>query len=397
MNCWLDKHSRLRSTGILGAFFACICLWLSFGLASATAAAKEPGPVISLVVDGRGVESDVLPLVRNGRMLVPIRVIAEATGAQIEYDAKKQRVTFDQKGKHVSLDINSRLAYVNGERVTLETPPIIVNQRTLVPLRFVSESLGYQVEWDATSSVAFVQTKPVEDRAVTVKESANPYVVQPNDTLGEIAERHGTTRSAIRENNYLSSEKLMIGQILFLPHEAKKAEHPLASKVQDKRLLSKDYWFPFNNASWYEPYGDSFGSDREWTESQSGSVRSHEGIDIMAPKGTPIYSVSDGTINRVGWNTYGGWRINITDKNGQFRMYYAHLSAYAPGLRVGGTVKAGQLIGFVGDTGYGGPGTVGMFAPHLHFGMYRNDNGRVVDPFDYLRYWEQNKVVSLFA
>lgn len=396
MNCWLHKRSRLRSAGILGAFFACLGLWLSGGLAS-TAAAKEPGPVISLVVDGKGVESDVLPLRQNGRMLVPIRVIAEATGSQVEYDAEQQRVSFGQKGKHVSLDVNSRLAYVNGERVTLEAPPIIVNQRTLVPLRFVSEALGYQVEWDATSSVAHVQTKPVEDRAVTVEEAANPYVVQPNDTLGAIALRHGTTMSAIKKNNYLSSDQLTIGQIVFLPHAAKKAEHPLADKVGDKRLLRQEYLFPFNDASWYEPYGDSFGSDREWTESHNGSVRRHEGIDIMAPKGTPIYSVSDGTINRVGWNTYGGWRINITDKNGQFRMYYAHLSAYAPGLRVGGTVKAGQLIGFVGDTGYGGPGTVGMFAPHLHFGLYRNDNGRAVDPYDYLRYWEQNKVVSLFG
>ncbi|MED2253958.1 stalk domain-containing protein [Brevibacillus parabrevis] len=392
MNRWLQKHSRLRSAGILGAFFVCLCF-----VAIGTAQATEPGPVISIVVDGRGVDSDVLPLKQNGRMLVPIRVIGEATGAQVTYDATNRRVAFNQKGEHVSLDINSRLAYVNGKRVTLETAPIIVNKRTLVPLRFVSEALGYQVEWDALASVAHVQTKPVEDRAVSVPEAGNPYVVQQKDTLGAIALRHGTTMSAIKQNNYLSGDQLTVGQILFLPHAAKKVEHPLSSKVGDQRLLGKGYSFPFDDASWYEPYGDSFGSDREWTESNSGSVRRHEGIDIMAPKGTPVYSVSDGTINRVGWNTYGGWRVNITDKNGQFRMYYAHLSAYAPGLRIGGEVKAGQLIGFVGDTGYGGTGTVGMFAPHLHFGLYRNDNGRAVDPYDYLRFWEQKKVVSLFA
>ncbi|MFF2528617.1 stalk domain-containing protein [Brevibacillus sp. NPDC058079] len=391
MNRCLHMYSSYRWNRLLGAFVFCLMIAGSGGMVSA----KEPGPVISVVVDGMGVQSDVSPIHRNGRMLVPIRVVAEATGSEVSYDADTQKVLLNKKGKHITLTIGSQTAYVDGKHLKMDVSPSIVNKRTLVPIRFISEAFGYQVQWDETSAVAYIQSKPVEDKAASVKYSLNPYVVQQGDTLSEIAARHDTNISAIQKNNHLSSDELLLGQILFLPEGAQRAEHPIATKVADDELVGKQFRFPFHDNSWYEPYGDSFGSDREWTETNSGSVRSHEGIDIMAPKGTPIYSVSDGTINKVGWNTYGGWRVNITDENGQYRMYYAHLQAYAPGLHVGKTIKAGQLIGFVGDTGYGGTGTVGMFEPHLHFGLYRNSTGKAIDPYDYLRTWEQNKVGSL--
>ncbi|MED1798379.1 stalk domain-containing protein [Brevibacillus porteri] len=391
MNRCLHQYSSYRWNRILGAFVFCLMIAVSGGMVSA----KEPGPIISVVVDGMGVQSDVSPIHRNGRMLVPIRVVAEATGSEVSYDSDTQKVLLNKKGRHITLTIGSQTANVDGKRLKMDVSPIIVNKRTLVPIRFISEAFGYQVQWDETSAVAYIQSKTVEDKAASVKYSFNPYVVQQGDTLSKIAARHDTNMSAIQKNNPLSSDELLVGQILFLPEGAQRAEHPIATKVADDQLIGKQFRFPFHDNSRYEPYGDSFGSDREWTESNSGSVRNHEGIDIMAPKGTPIYSVSDGTINKVGWNTYGGWRVNITDENGQYRMYYAHLQAYAPGLHVGKTIKAGQLIGFVGDTGYGGTGTVGMFEPHLHFGLYRNSTGKAIDPYDYLRIWEQNKVESL--
>ncbi|NQF14313.1 peptidoglycan DD-metalloendopeptidase family protein [Brevibacillus sp. HB1.3] len=345
MNRCLREYSSYLWNRILGAFVFCLMIAVPGGMVFA----KEPGPVISVVVDGMGVHSDVSPIHRNGRMLVPIRVVAEATGSEVSYEAATQKVLLNKKSKHISLAIGSQTTYVDGKRLKMDVSPVIVNKRTLVPIRFISEAFGYQVQWDENTAVAYIQSKPVVDKTMSVKYSLNPYVVKQGDTL---------------------------------------------SKNADDQLIGKQFRFPFHKNSWYEPYGDSFGSDREWTETNSGSVRSHEGIDIMAPKGTPIYSVSDGTINKVGWNTYGGWRVNITDENGHYRMYYAHLQAYTPGLYVGKTIKAGQLIGFVGDTGYGGTGTVGMFEPHLHFGLYRNSTGKAIDPYDYLRVWEQNKVES---
>jgi len=394
--CLHTSSSRLR-TRVLGVFLLCLGFAMTGVGGTSVSVAAEPGPVISLVIDSEGVAADVQPLLQNGRMLVPIRVVAESTGADVAYEASARQVTVKEEGKRVVLLIDSRTAFVDGKRVTLDAPAMIVNQRTVVPIRFVSEALGYQVDWDERSKVALIQSKPVEDTAAAIPYAANPYVVQPGDTLGEIAQKHETTVKDVKQNNYLSTDVLTVQQLLFLPEGSKKAAHPLSKEVGDSQLLDDTYSFPFSEATWYEPYGDSYGSDREWTESSYGSARSHEGIDIMAPKGTPVYSVADGTINRIGWNTYGGWRVNITDNAGRYRMYYAHLSAYVPGLQVGGTIRAGQLIGFVGDTGYGGTGTVGMFEPHLHFGLYKNSDGKAVDPYYYLRYWEQNKVDSRFS
>ncbi|MED4582125.1 stalk domain-containing protein [Brevibacillus choshinensis] len=397
MNRCLHKNSSRLWPKVLGAFFFCLGLGVTGTGGTGVAAAAEPGPVISLVIDGKGIPTDVQPLRQNGRMLVPIRVIAESTGADVTYEASNRQVTVTDKGKRIVLLVDSRTAYVDGKRVTLDTPAMIVNQRTVVPIRFVSEALGYRVVWDERSGVAQIQTKPIGDTAAVIKDATNPYVVQSGDTLTEIAKRHNTTVQEMKKNNFLSSDELTVQQLLFLPQGAKKAEHPLSKEVGDRRLLDDTFYFPFSEESWYEPYGDSYGSDREWTESNNGSVRNHEGIDIMAPKGTAVYSVADGTINRVGWNTYGGWRVNITDDAGRYRMYYAHLSAYIPGLEMGDTIRAGQLIGFVGDTGYGGTGTVGMFEPHLHFGLYKNSDGLAIDPYYYLKYWEQKKVESPFS
>jgi len=126
----------------------------------------------------------------------------------------------------------------------------------------------------------------------------------------------------------------------------------------------------------YEP---GFGDGR-WF----GGERSHEGVDIIAPKGTPVRSVSNGTVTHKGWLTLGGWRIGVTDAFGVYH-YYAHLSAYAD-VEIGDAVSAGQILGYVGSTGYGPEGTEDQMVPHLHFGLYVD--GVAYDPYPYLQKWE---------
>ena len=79
-----------------------------------------------------------------------------------------------------------------------------------------------------------------------------------------------------------------------------------------------------------------------------------------------------------GWNRYGGWRVGIRDINNNYH-YFAHLNGFAKDLHTGQVVEPGQLIGSVGSSGYGPPGTAGKFPPHLHYGMYR-DNGEPNGP-----------------
>lgn len=109
----------------------------------------------------------------------------------------------------------------------------------------------------------------------------------------------------------------------------------------------------------------------------------------MSPKGTPIIAAADGVITNFGWNQLGGWRITYRVDGTTYSFYYAHLSRYAPGLGRGSRVRAGQLLGYVGDTGYGPEGTTGMFDPHLHFGIY-DSTFKAVNAYPFLQFWQQN-------
>ena len=115
-----------------------------------------------------------------------------------------------------------------------------------------------------------------------------------------------------------------------------------------------------------------------WKESRTfGGDRFHEGCDIMASVNErgiyPIYSVSDGVVEKIGWLNLGGYRIGIRSQGGAY-FYYAHLSEYAEDFEPGEEISAGTLLGFMGDTGYSDiEGTTGNFPVHLHFGIYFTD------------------------
>ena len=113
---------------------------------------------------------------------------------------------------------------------------------------------------------------------------------------------------------------------------------------------------------------DDFGVGRSF-----GFKRKHLGHDMMGGLGTPIVAVEGGIVEALGWNRYGGWRIGIRSFDGKRYYYYAHLQKdrpFAPGLAQGDIVQAGDLIGFMGRTGYSDKeNTNNIETVHLHFGM----------------------------
>lgn len=84
----------------------------------------------------------------NGRVMVPLRAIFESLGAEVDWDANTRTITGTKGDTIVTLVVNSPTATVNGKEIVLDVPPVIIDGRTLVPVRFVSESLGAEVEWD---------------------------------------------------------------------------------------------------------------------------------------------------------------------------------------------------------------------------------------------------------
>jgi hypothetical protein len=146
------------------------------------------------------------------------------------------------------------------------------------------------------------------------------------------------------------------------------------------KLTSHGYVFPVYGPS---GYGDSFGAPR-------GDVSGgwHHGDDLFAPLGAPILAVTSGTVFSVGWNEIGGWRLWLRDSGGN-EFYYAHLSAYTSLAVNGRHVTAGQVLGFVGNTG-DAQGT----PFHLHFEvhpvsmLFLGYDG-AVDPTKYLDAWKR--------
>ncbi|MBE7050088.1 MAG: copper amine oxidase N-terminal domain-containing protein [Ruminococcaceae bacterium] len=108
-------------------------------------------------VNGKTVPFDQPPVLENGRTLVPLRAIFEALGASVEWDAVAQTVRSVKGNNQISLQIGSATMYVNGTPKTLDVAAKIINGRTLVPVRAVSEAFGGKVEWDQYSQTVVIK------------------------------------------------------------------------------------------------------------------------------------------------------------------------------------------------------------------------------------------------
>lgn len=134
-------------------------------------------------------------------------------------------------------------------------------------------------------------------------------------------------------------------------------------------------------------FEDTYGDSRSY-----GGERIHEGCDIMTKNNIrgefPIVAVCDGYIEKIGWLELGGYRVGLRSETGVY-YYYAHLYRYEEGLSEGMKVYAGQILGYIGDSGYSKvQGTTGNFDVHLHFGIYLTDkkgNEYTVNPYNLLK------------
>ncbi len=141
--------------------------------------------------------------------------------------------------------------------------------------------------------------------------------------------------------------------------------------------IEKDgQWYASYGLKAFSPIAQGYGYSHcsDFGVSRSfGFARKHLGNDLMGSLGTPIVAVEGGVVEAMGWNRYGGWRIGIRSFDSKRYYYYAHLQKdkpFAPGLAVGDLVQAGDLIGFMGRTGYSDKENVNNIETvHLHFGM----------------------------
>lgn len=206
-------------------------------------------------------------------------------------------------------------------------------------------------------------------------------------------------RSA-EEDFSLPKEQVLAISMLSQGYEPRKlcAEDGALKKYKPKAYQAMLRWyeavwgdvvrFPLSPSEvWYE---DTWLAERTY-----GGERSHEGTDLFGevtvPGYYPVFSMTEGKVEHMGWLPLGGWRIGIRAPKGGY-FYYAHLDSFDPALHEGDEVTAGQPLGYMGDSGYGEEGTTGMFPTHLHVGIYLNPSPGEeisVNPYWILRFLQE--------
>ncbi len=146
---------------------------------------------VPVVLDGNPVYSDIPTFIKDGSTLVPLRFIAETYGAKVDYQPKGRKILINQDGKEIEMAINSSKVKINGEgkKITGNTPRLVLapgqrSSSTMVPLRFISETLGYEADYDKDAKVPYINTKKAEEKPVEEPKEPEKPVEEPVEVRG---------------------------------------------------------------------------------------------------------------------------------------------------------------------------------------------------------------------
>lgn len=184
---------------------------------------------ISVYIDRESQYFDQEPILENNRTLVPMRHIFESLGASILWDSKTNTVIATKNKKTIKITINSSEAIVDGKKVTLDVPAKIVNGRTLVPLRFVSQAIGGNVEWDGNAQVVYITTGQSERENIL-------------NTIFKIEMSTLHILNKQMENELFTGKKASFSQV----------EQKLANYYTDSYI--QNVWKPFYNSFYFSEW-----------------------------------------------------------------------------------------------------------------------------------------------
>lgn len=224
----------MKKTAALMFAFLLIFCWHA---AQGAQAAETGNTGVLLVIGGESVTPDVPPMIHNSRTMVPVRVVSEELGAVVKWNDKTRTAEITRNNTLLILQLDNRVAKLNGKEVVMDAPPMIVQQRMLLPLRFVGEALGATVGWEESTRTVYVND-PV---SVTVNGeeltgSLKVYKIADGFYLPveEIAGRTGLaltqeSNDVLILNNWQEEYRIVIGKPL-----------PLSSTVSSKKKRTAD-------------------------------------------------------------------------------------------------------------------------------------------------------------
>ena len=148
------------------------------------AAGVQAADDVTVMLDGNKLAFDVPPQIISDRTFVPLRVIFEAMGAEVSWDGEARKVTATKADTVVEMTIDNTVMSVNSKEITLDVPPQIVDDRTLVPARAVAESFGAEVNWDGETRTVIITTAAVATPEPTPTPApANEFPIEYNSAL----------------------------------------------------------------------------------------------------------------------------------------------------------------------------------------------------------------------
>ena len=260
--------------------------------------------------------------------------------------------------------------------------------------------------WKQLIPVYFVLLTAVMYLLTVIHERSRASVLQMNTCEGEDFRKQELLPEVYEEIRKLSKSGGSFGELLtaamlngnFHPKTVCTDREPYYHyKRKEFDFLKSCYEAVWADLIYFPiPSGD-ISYENTWLDSRDyGGNRFHEGADLFGkveiPGYYPVISMTDGTVEQIGWLPLGGYRIGIRSDHGGY-FYYAHLSEYERDFREGEQIEAGDILGYMGNTGYGAEGTVGQFPVHLHLGIYINTSSGEevsVNPYWVLRAIHKN-------
>jgi len=263
-----------------------------------------------------------------------------------------------------------------------------------------SDAMTHALEYDIKSQEQDVKLRWIELLAyIAAKYGGNfgGYKKSDMDTVVE-ALREGKTIEELTAdmkyyNFYLEGYTAVLGGMV--------GDYEIETEQDGQKSVVHKYglkaYSPIARGYSFSHY-DDFGNSRSY-----GFKRHHLGNDLMGSVGTPIIAVESGVVEALGWNQYGGWRVGIRSMDGYRYYYYAHLRKDRPfhnSLYIGKTVTAGDVIGYLGMSGYSTKeNTNNINIPHLHFGIQiifdesqKDGNNEIwIDAYNIVEFLQRNK------
>lgn len=244
-------------------------------------------------------------------------------------------------------------------------------------IRWVDFTVSYEAlcaayDWDVDTHGTEYSIDWIELLALTAAKTGGTFDKDALEKLQKAAEVLSTGEKTVQELSedlkYYSYYKEAYGAVLGGMVGTFKEEYMDENgRLKYRERYGLKAYFPLAKGFEYTHY-DDFGAGRSY-----GYERKHLGHDMMGQTGTPIMAVESGIVEAIGWNQYGGWRVGIRSFDGRRYYYYAHLRQnfpYASGLEEGSVVTAGDVIGYLGHTGYSATENVNNIdVPHLHWGL----------------------------